>query len=101
MILSGQLRISVRPLLLFGTAALLAVNIPATAHAAAFYLQEQSVKGWGRANSGETADRGPASLWWNPASIGGTRRAEFSFGATAFLPSGHIRDAGTQIDRPG
>jgi long-chain fatty acid transport protein len=101
MISSGRFRASARTLLLFGTAAVAGVNIPAQASAAAFYLQEQSVKGWGRANSGETADRGPASLWWNPAAIGGTRRTEISFGATGFLPRGHVRDNGTQIDRPG
>ena len=44
------------------------------------------MRGWGRANSGETADRGPASLWWNPASIGGSERASASFGATGFFP---------------
>ncbi|WP_233244627.1 outer membrane protein transport protein, partial [Caulobacter sp. HMWF009] len=39
------------------------------ASASAFYLQEQSVRGSGRAYSGEVADRGAASLWWNPAAI--------------------------------
>jgi long-chain fatty acid transport protein len=77
------------------------MNVPSPAYCAAFYLQEQSVRGWGRANSGETADHGPASLWWNPAAIGGERRTNISFGATGFRPTGHVRDAGTQIDRPG
>jgi long-chain fatty acid transport protein len=86
--------------LLFGTAALLAVNIPAPVSAAAFYLQEQSVRGWGRANSGEVADQGPSSLWWNPAAIAGSDRTRVSFGATAFLPSGRLRDDATLIDRP-
>jgi long-chain fatty acid transport protein len=72
-----------------------------TAEAAGFYLQEQSVRGWGRANSGEVADQGPASLWWNPAAIAGTKAPEASFGATLILPSGRVSDAGTQIDRPG
>jgi long-chain fatty acid transport protein len=88
-------------MLLFGTAMAAGMNIPAPAGAAAFYLQEQSVRGWGRANSGETADRGPASLWWNPAAIGGSDRTSLSFGATGFLPVGSIRDRGTLIDRPG
>ena len=88
------------PMLLFGTAALLVMNVPGPVEAAAFYLQEQSVRGWGRANSGEVADQGPSSLWWNPAAIGGTDRMRVSFGATGFLPQGRIRDDGTQIDRP-
>ena len=49
----------------------LAGGIASSANAAAFYLQEQSVRGAGRAFSGEVADQGAASLWWNPASIGG------------------------------
>ncbi|HEX8238210.1 MAG TPA: outer membrane protein transport protein [Allosphingosinicella sp.] len=72
-----------------------------TAEAAAFYLQEQSVRGWGRANSGEVADQGAASLWWNPAAIAGATEREALFGATAIFPSGRVSDAGTLIDRPG
>ncbi|MEA3052959.1 MAG: long-chain fatty acid transport protein [Sphingomonadales bacterium] len=87
-------------LLLFGTTAALIVTASSPADAAGFYLQEQSVRGWGRANSGEVADRGPASLWWNPASIGGATEAEASFGATAIFPAGKVNDAGTLIDRP-
>src|SRR5688572_9103228 len=86
---------------LFGTGAAFLLTVPAPAEAAAFYLQEQSVRGWGRANSGETADQGPASLWWNPASIGGAEESSASFGATAFFPIGEISDQGTLIDRPG
>jgi long-chain fatty acid transport protein len=72
-----------------------------TAEAAGFYLQEQSVRGWGRANSGEVADKGAASLWWNPASIAGATESEAVFGATGILPRGKVEDAGTLIDRPG
>ncbi|HLL31285.1 MAG TPA: outer membrane protein transport protein, partial [Allosphingosinicella sp.] len=77
------------------------MTVAGTAHAAGFYLQEQSVRGWGRANSGEVADQGPASLWWNPAAIAGTKEKEGAFGATAIFPRGRVRDAGTLIDRPG
>src|SRR4051812_35654404 len=86
-------------LLLFGTGAGLLVTA-APASAAGFYLQEQSVRGWGRANSGESADQGPASLWWNPASIAGTDEPSAAFGATAIFPRGKIDDQGTLIDRP-
>ncbi|HEY0412970.1 MAG TPA: outer membrane protein transport protein [Allosphingosinicella sp.] len=85
---------------LFGTALGLVLTPPAPLRAAGFYLQEQSVRGWGRANSGEVADDGPASLWWNPAAIGGIEESEASFGATAVLPSGELDDRGTLIDRP-
>src|SRR5947199_10828497 len=93
-------RKAARAMLLFGTAAPLVLTLAAPAHAAGFYLQEQSVRGWGRANSGEVADQGPASLWWNPAAIGDGRNG-MSFGATAILPSGSVRDQGTLIRRPG
>jgi long-chain fatty acid transport protein len=94
-------RRSLYALSLFGTGAALLFTASAPAAAAGFYLQEQSVKGWGRANSGEVADQGPASLWWNPAAIGGIGESSASFGATGFLPVGEVKDAGTLIDRPG
>ncbi|HEX8514271.1 MAG TPA: outer membrane protein transport protein, partial [Allosphingosinicella sp.] len=87
-------------LLLFGTTAGL-IMTAGSAEAAGFYLQEQSVRGWGRANSGEVADQGPASLWWNPAAIAGIAETEAAFGATGILPSGRVSDSGTLIDRPG
>jgi long-chain fatty acid transport protein len=86
---------------LFGTVAICLLLAPAPGYASGFYLQEQSVRGWGRANSGEVADQGPASLWWNPAAIGWDEGNSASFGATAIVPSGRVEDAGTQIDRPG
>jgi long-chain fatty acid transport protein len=89
-----------RAMLLFGTAGVLVLTAAAPAHAAGFYLQEQSVRGWGRANSGEVADQGPASLWWNPAAIGDGQTG-LSFGATAIFPGGRVRDDGTLIRRPG
>jgi long-chain fatty acid transport protein len=89
-----------RAMLLFGTAAGLVLTAGGPARAAGFYLQEQSVRGWGRANSGEVADQGPASLWWNPAAIG-NGGSGVSFGATAIFPSGRVSDQGTLIHRPG
>ncbi|MGA9582610.1 MAG: outer membrane protein transport protein [Allosphingosinicella sp.] len=88
-------------MLLFGTTAILVMTVSGTAEAAGFYLQQQSVRGWGRANSGEVADQGPASLWWNPAAIAGVTEREATFGAIGILPSGKVDDAGTLIDRPG
>ena len=39
------------------------------AYAGGFHAPEQSARGAGRAFSGEVADTGAASLWWNPAAI--------------------------------
>jgi long-chain fatty acid transport protein len=92
---------AIASLSLFGTGAAFLLTAAAPAEAAGFYLQQQSVRGWGRANSGEASDRGPASLWWNPASIGGQEEKEGTFGVTGFFPVGEISDQGTLIDRPG
>jgi long-chain fatty acid transport protein len=95
-----------RSLLLFGTTAAAALTPLQPLAASGFYLQEQSVRGWGRANSGEAADQGPDSLWWNPASIARGEEGEeeaglaVTFGATGIAPSGRIEDSGTQLDRP-
>jgi long-chain fatty acid transport protein len=86
---------------LFGTASIALLLASEPALASGFYLQEQSVRGWGRANSGEVADQGPASLWWNPAAVGWDEGSSASFGATGILPRGRIEDRGTTIDRPG
>ena len=52
------------------------------AHAGAFYIQEQSIKGMGRAYSGEAADQGAEDLWWNPAAIAGMTDKEIYNGIT-------------------
>jgi long-subunit fatty acid transport protein len=75
--------------LLFGTAAGLIVTAAGTAPAAGFCLKGQSVKGLGRANSGEVADpwrtTGPHALVEPPA-IGGQNEREARFGASAIVP---------------
>ena len=71
------------------------------AHAQAFYLQEQSARGAGRAFSGEAADTGADSLWWNPAAIAGSDSTEISLHAAGILPRGDVVDNGTLIARPG
>ncbi len=70
------------------------------AYGQAFYLQEQSTRGQGRAFSGEGADTGASSLWWNPASIAGMERGEAVIGASAIIPKGDVVDNGTLIVRP-
>jgi long-chain fatty acid transport protein len=69
------------------------------AQAAAFYLQDQSVKGMGRAYSGEVSDTGAESLWYNPASIAGSAN-EMYIGGNAVLTSSTVSDSGTTITGP-
>ncbi|HEX3365401.1 OmpP1/FadL family transporter [Phenylobacterium sp.] len=88
---------SLRTLALSG-AALLAIS--AQAHAAGFYLQEQSVVGTGRAYSGEVADQGPASLWWNPASIASSPREAY-VGVSGVLVSSKVTNDNSTIRYPG
>lgn len=92
-----SLNLSRTPLVL----ASLALVAPTAGQASGFHLQEQSVKAAGRAFSGETADRGPESLWWNPASIAGIDAVQAYLGASAILPRGRVVDTGTLILRPG
>lgn len=87
--------------LLAASVSVLAGGIATSADAAAFYLQEQSVRGAGRAYSGEVADQGAASLWWNPAAIGGMTGGDASIGVSAIMPRGDVHNNGTIIVRPG
>ena len=82
---------------LAGASALVAA--PSAVLAGAFYVQEQSVKGAGRANAGEGAEIGADSLWWNPASIARSGR-ELYVGAHGRLMSVDVTDEGSTITRP-
>ena len=93
-------RFSRRATFVAGISALVG-GIATSADAAAFYLQEQSVRGAGRAFSGEVADQGAASLWWNPAASGGMSGGDATIGVSAIMPRGDVRDNGTLIVRPG
>jgi long-chain fatty acid transport protein len=91
----------------FRGAALAAIAIGAAPEAAsqsgaaAFYLQEQSVKAAGRAFSGEVSEQGAQQMWWNPAAIGGIYNAQSYFGLNAILPRADATDNGTTVSRPG
>jgi long-chain fatty acid transport protein len=92
---------ALKSLLLAGVAGAGVVAIAGQASAAAFYLQEQSTRGSGRAYSGEVADTGVRSLWWNPAAIGTmTGRGEAYLGATAVLVDSSVDNRGSTISRP-
>ena len=82
-------------------AAALGLGLESAAHAAGFYLQEQSARAVGRAFSGEAADTVPDSLWWNPSAIGGAAERSAYFGLAVVSPSGDVSDTGTLILRPG
>ena len=80
-------------------AALLAASaaaIAAPASAGSFYLQEQSVRGIGRANSGEGADMGASSLWWNAASIARSGR-EVYLGAHGLIVDSDVDNTGSTL----
>ncbi len=77
------------------------IGFSQAANAQAFYLQEQSARAAGRAFSGEAADTGSASIWWNPASIGGIENGDGTISASVILPRGEVVDNGTLIVRPG
>ncbi|MFC0204032.1 OmpP1/FadL family transporter [Novosphingobium soli] len=87
-------------ILLAGAASAVALAWAGSANAQAFYLQEQSVRGQGRAFSGEAADKGVDSLWWNPASIAGLQGGEASVRASFIRPRGDVVDNNTLIVRP-
>jgi long-chain fatty acid transport protein len=82
---------------LVGAAAVIVA--PTAVLAGAFYINEQSVKGLGRAYSGESADIGADSLWWNPASIARSGR-ELYVGAHGRLVDVEVTDNGSTITRP-
>lgn len=86
---------------LAGAASTIALLGSGAANASAFYLQEQSVVAAGRAFSGEAADQGAQSLWWNPAAIAGNEKSTAYVGFSAIMPKGKVRNAGTLIARPG
>jgi long-chain fatty acid transport protein len=80
--------------------ALATLVVASQASAAAFYLQEQSVRGAGRAYSGEVADSGAASLWWNPASIAGLEKNEIYGGVHLVQVDSQVNDRGSTLTRP-
>ncbi len=89
------------PLVLILCPAVLVLLHPCAGNAASFYIQDQSARGTGRAYSGEAADQGPDSLWWNPASIAGLERSEIDSNLTGIVIWSAAREAGSTIERFG
>ena len=73
---------------------------PSLVHAGGFHNQERSVRGLGRAYSGEAADTGAASLAWNPAAIARSGREVYVDAHGRFFET-RLTDAGSDITRPG
>lgn len=71
-----------------------------SAQAGGFYLQEQGARGTGRAYSGEVADTGVESLWWNPAAIARSGREAY-LGLNAIFVDSDVQDRGSTITYPG
>lgn len=76
------------------------VFVVTQAQAAGYYLQEQSVRGAGRAYSGEVAGQGVDALWWNPAAIARSGR-EVYVGAHAVFVDATVENQGSTITYPG
>lgn len=87
----------IRPLMAAGGASL---AVASAAHAGGFYLQEQGVRGTGRAYSGEAADQGVESLWWNPASIAQSGPEVYAAVNGVFV-DGSMIDRGSTLTLPG
>ncbi|MNX77950.1 Outer membrane protein P1 precursor [compost metagenome] len=83
-----------------GGLAVLMASVAAPAFAGSFYLQEQSVRGAGRAFSGEAADRGVGSMWWNPAAIARSGR-ELSVGMHGIKIDSEVKNNGSYVTYPG
>ncbi|RZJ41875.1 MAG: long-chain fatty acid transporter [Brevundimonas sp.] len=80
--------------------ATLAFAVAGPSVAGSFYLQEQSARAAGRAYSGETADRGAGSLWWNPAAIARSGR-EVTFSVHGLAIDSTITNTNSSIVYPG
>jgi long-chain fatty acid transport protein len=83
-----------------GTAAL-AMSAFTQAHAAGFYLEDQSTKASGRAFSGEAADLGAASMFYNPAAIAGIDRSEIEGSITPILVDARVSNSNSTIQYLG
>lgn len=80
--------------------AALAFAVASPAFAGSFYLQEQSARAAGRAYSGEAADRGAGSLWWNPAAIARSGR-EVTFSVHGLALNSTVTNTNSAIVYPG
>ena len=71
-----------------------------SATAAGFYLQDQSILGGGRAYSGEAADMGAQSMWYNPASIAGIAQSQSYAGVAGIIVNSDAYNHGSTLTNP-
>lgn len=87
-----------RSLGLLSVAALGVALASTSAHAAGFYLQEQSVSGLGSAFSGSTTNIKDAStVWFNPAAMTDLDGRQVNLGTHLLVPSSKYKDRGSTI----
>ena len=91
---------TVSRVLLLGAASAALIVAASPAAAQSYYLQEQSARAAGRAYSGEAADTGVGSLWWNPAAIARSGR-ELSVGLHAVAVNSKVSNEGSTLTYPG
>ena len=85
-----------REKLTLGLALGVGLLVSAEAHAAAFYLQEQSARASGRAYAGEAAAPEDAStIFYNPAGMTELKRSEAQIGAYVMAPNADISNRGS------
>lgn len=78
-----------------------ALLIPMSAHAAGFYLQEQSVSGLGTAFAGAAADTPDAStVYYNPAGMTNLTSPEIYGGVSVLFPKANFDDTGSTYTAP-
>ncbi|MGB8274106.1 MAG: outer membrane protein transport protein [Alphaproteobacteria bacterium] len=83
-------------------AGLVAGLVAGSAEAAGFYLQDQSVRGVGRAHAGDGAIADDAStIYFNPAGMTQLKQAEFDFGLNLIMPHTGVTDLGSTATTPG
>lgn len=88
--------LSFRKILLMATVATTALSISQTAHAAGFYIQEQSVQGLGSAFSGSTTTlNDPSTIYFNPAGMTNLSGYQAQAGVHLLMPTSKIKDTGS------
>jgi long-chain fatty acid transport protein len=91
------------PLALMGAAALaLLAATTQEGRAAAFFLQEQSTRGIGRANAGSAAVADDATtIFFNPAGLTELSEPQAAVGAHLLMPQADVGDRGSTAATPG
>lgn len=80
----------------------LTVLTPVSAHAAGFYIQEQSVKGLGAAFSGGVTSIDDAStIFFNPANMTKLDGAQVNAAAHLLIPKANLKNTGSTFDTNG